>query len=353
MSAPVGFAERLGRFGRCDDRDTNQIRFSWSGSGFGVRFAGRSLRVRVAGSAGWLRVELDGAARALEVAPSTEWIEIGQNLSGSEHSASVRLRTEPLVGELVLSGLDTDGRFLSPLEPNGPRIEFLGDSITCGYGVHAPDETHGFSPSTEDWFASYAGIVERRLDADVHCVAWSGRGLVRNFDPDPLPTMPDLHPLAHPGTGAAWEASRWVPDLVVVNLGSNDLFRAPPPDRSEFLAAWVGLVGRILSRSDDVKAVLLDGPLVKDGFPFDQAGRPLTSLTFLRGVLDEVAGIFDTRRVFRFSLSPVDPSLGWGADSHPSRAQQERNGNELADFLRDRVLRTSSDPGADLGRVFQ
>lgn len=333
-----GALDGVRTIGRVDDRDPRCLRFAWSGAGFAVRFQGRSLRARIEGSAAWLRVEIDGIPRVEEVGPSREWLEIGQNLSDGEHLAVVRKRTEPLVGELVLRELETDGRILSDPEPAGPRIEFLGDSITCGYGNLAPDATHGFESSTEDWFGSYAGVVEKLLDAQTHCAAWSGLGIVRNFDPGPIPTMPDRYGQANPVSGAGWDASRWVPDVVVVNLGSNDLFRAPHPDRRAFRDAWVALVRRILSASPSVKVVLLDGPLLKDGFPVDETGRPIDSLTFLRTCLDEVAGGFEARRVFRFSLTPAQDELGWGADWHPSLAQHARNGRELADFLRTEVL---------------
>jgi len=331
----LGFVHPIGRF---DDRDPHRLRFAWSGSGFAVRFQGRTLRARVAGSASWVRVEIDGICRDMEIEPSRQWLEIGRDLSEGEHHAVVRKRTEPLVGELLLSDLETDGRILTPMEPSGARIEFLGDSITCGYGNLAPDASHGFEPSTEDYFRSYAGIAERSLGAQAHCVAWSGLGLVRNFDPGPLPTMSDRYGQANPVSGAEWDESRWIPDAVVVNLGSNDLFRAPPPESRIFLDAWDSLVRRILSKSTSVKVVLLDGPLLKDGFPIDEADRPIDSLSNLRAQLDEVAARFDPERVFRFSLTPAHPDRGWGADWHPSLAQHELNGRELAGFLRERVL---------------
>lgn len=337
-----GFPEGVLGVGRFDAADPGCLRFAWSGSGFAVRFAGRSLRARVAGSSAWVRVELDGVPVVEELVPSREWLEIGRDLSEGEHLAVVRKRTEPLVGELFLRGLESEGPILAAAEPPGPRIEFLGDSITCGYGNLAPDETHGFEASTEDFFLSCAGVCERILGVRSHCLAWSGLGLVRNFDPGPIPTMSDRYGLANPISGAVWDAARWIPDVVVVNLGSNDLYHAPPPEDRTFFEAWIALVRRILSRSPSIRVVLVDGPLLKDGFPIDPSGRPLDSLTGHRARLDEVAASFDPGRVFRLSLTPAHPSRGWGADWHPSAAQHELNGRELADFLRSTAL---PDPG--------
>lgn len=335
---PDSLSGKLRAIGRCDDSDPRKLRFAWSGSGFEVRFLGTALHARVAGSRSWVLVEVDGRSQRLELLPGTEILEIGRNLSNGEHRISVRKSNEPLVGELVLSGLETDGKWLPPVAKEGIRVLFVGDSITCGYGNLAPDETHGFDPATEDCFQSYAGVVECLLDADVHCVAWSGLGIVRNFDPEPGPTLVDRYGFSSPISEHRWDPSRWSPQVVVVNLGSNDLYRVPHPDPVLFQSAWIALIERLSSDSPGAKVVLLDGPLVKDGFPLDDRDRPLDSLTFLRSQLDAAASRFDPNQVFRFSLTTVHPDRGWGADWHPSLRQHLLNGRELTEFLRSRVV---------------
>lgn len=326
--------------GRFDDTDPGAgLRWAWSGSGFVVSVFGTSLRARVAGSRAWLNICVDsGDARALELVPDCEWIDLASGLPRGEHEIRVELRTEPLVGELVLSGLETDGRILTPPPRRGLRIEFVGDSITCGYGNLAPDESHPFDPTTEDFSHSWAGLSGGRLGADLHCVAWSGLGLVRNFNIEPEPTLIERYRYANPVSKADWDHGRWIPEVVVVNLGSNDFYRYPPPDADLFRSTLGRFVTERLERDARTKVVLVDGPLLKDGFPLDESGNGQASLSMVREHLDAVARSFDSDAVFRLSLTSAHPDRGYGADWHPSLAQHELNAEELLELLDKRVL---------------
>lgn len=331
--------------GRFDDTDPAAVRWAWSGSGFVVSVSGATLRARVVGSRAWLNVRVDsGDDRAIELVPEREWVDLALGMPFGPHDVRVELRTEPLVGELVLSGLETDGRILAPPTRRGLRIEFVGDSITCGYGNLAPDESHPFDPATEDFSRSWAGLAGRRLDADLHCVAWSGLGLVRNFNIEPEPTLIERHRYADPVSKVDWDHGRWVPEVVVVNLGSNDFFRYPPPDADLFRSTLRRFVAERLERDARTKVVLVDGPLLKDGVPLDETGRGQPSLSMVRGHLDAVAGSFDPDRVFRLSLTPAHPDRGYGADWHPSLAQHRLNADELVEFLAARGLAGRTGP---------
>jgi endoglucanase len=331
--------EMLTPVGRYDDTDPSRLRMAWSGTGFDARFDGTSLEADLTDSVAWIDVAVDGTPpRAVELAPGSGWVVLADGLQRGEHSVSVRKRTEPLVGELVVSGLRSDGRILTPPARSGIRLEFVGDSITCGYGNLAPDETYPFDPATEDFALSFAGLTASALGADVHCVAWSGLGLVRNFDIEPSPTLVQRHGYSNPVTRALWDFSRWLPEIVVVNLGSNDFYRTPPPEPGLFRAELEVFVARQLERGPGTKVVLLDGPLLKDGFPIDESGRKLSSLATVREHLDHAASRFPSGRVFRLSLSSADPARGWGADWHPSLAQHRLNAQELLAFLRETVI---------------
>lgn len=334
-----GVLEHILPIGRYDDRDPDQIRFAWSGSGMSVRFEGSSLEVLARGSNTWLNISIDDQPNyAVRISPESDWTVLVQGLEVGSHAAKITTRTEPLVGEFVVSGLSTDGRFLPPPAPRGIRIEFVGDSITCGYGNLAPDETHSFDPATEDFARSYAGLVAAELEADIQCLAWSGLGAVRNFDIEPSPTLLERHRYGNPISKSDWDVSRWTPDVVVVNLGSNDFYRLPPPDPGHFRGALAGFIESSLQRAPAAKIVLLDGPLLKDGFPVDDSGRALPSLSTVRDHLDRIAVGFPVGVVHRLSFSTANSEVGYGADWHPGLAQHRLNADELIGFLNRKVF---------------
>lgn len=71
-------------------------------------------------------------------------------------------------------GFRCAGRFLTPPEGPARRIEVIGDSITCGYGVDGADQYCPFSAATENHYRTYAAIAARDLGADLATLAWSG-----------------------------------------------------------------------------------------------------------------------------------------------------------------------------------
>ena len=61
------------------------------------------------------------------------------------------------------------------------KIEFIGDSITCGYGVDDEDENHQFTTATEDVTKAYAYKTAKALDAEYSMFSASGYGIVSGY----------------------------------------------------------------------------------------------------------------------------------------------------------------------------
>ena len=114
-------------------------------------------------------------------------------------------------------------------------IEFVGDSITCGYGVDDENEEHQFSTRTEDVTRAYAYRTAQALDADYSMVSLSGYGIISGYvgegEPQkPEQTIPQYYDklgfcygkfLGRAPETVSWPFERR-PDLIVINLGTND-----------------------------------------------------------------------------------------------------------------------------------
>ncbi|WP_342564928.1 SGNH/GDSL hydrolase family protein [Paenibacillus sp. FSL R7-0345] len=125
---------------------------------------------------------------------------------------------------------------IKPAPASVHKIEFIGDSITCGYGVDDEDGTHSFSTATEDVTKAYAYLTARRLQADYSMVSYSGYGIITGYteNDQKLTThlLPDYYEKVGKSEGRfdnkllpqqlSWDFSRFVPDLIVINLGTND-----------------------------------------------------------------------------------------------------------------------------------
>lgn len=107
-------------------------------------------------------------------------------------------------------------------------IEFVGDSITCGYGVDAKDQNENFKTLTENFSKTYAYLAAQALDADYSVVAFSGHGIISGYSGDGTKNAEGTLPKYYTKLGrnenypGDWDFENHQPDFVVINLGTND-----------------------------------------------------------------------------------------------------------------------------------
>lgn len=108
------------------------------------------------------------------------------------------------------------------------KIEFIGDSITCGYGIDAADQYEAFATTNENGEKTYAALVGKHFKADYNIISWSGIGVYSSYTESSKPNQSFLLPPIYGKTAPnelsndMWDFSQWQPDLVVINLGTND-----------------------------------------------------------------------------------------------------------------------------------
>ena len=307
-----GADEALRLTGRIDYDDPAGPRFAWPGTSIEARFVGSSVAIRLRGSSDHFGVTLDGAARPVLVAtPDQERYPIADGLPEGPHHLSIYKRTEPLVGETQLLGVELapGGRML-PLPPRpARRIELVGDSVTAGFGVLGDRETP-FSAETEDFGLSYGSLTARALGAEAIAVAWSGRGICRNYADEPGDPMLALYERTLPSRAdSRWDFARWVPHLVVINLGTNDFSLDGRPETA-FVDAYRALLRRVRSVYPGAHVFCAIGPLL-DGEALG-AARACVADAVERARADGMS------RVQTIEHPTQRPEDGYGCDGHPS-----------------------------------
>lgn len=107
--------------------------------------------------------------------------------------------------------------------------------------------------------------------ADYQVVAWSGKGVVRNFgDPNTTSSCPENCPMpAFFNRTLAWDSkliydfSLFVPSAIVTNLGTNDFSTTPNPSNAEFVSGYLQLIDQYRAAyGDKVPIFLMCGPLI-------------------------------------------------------------------------------------------
>jgi len=132
---------------------------------------------------------------------------------------------------LVIHSVKTDGEFHA-LEDKPYKIEFIGDSITSGEGIVGAKEEEDWISM---WFSStdnYTAYTANVLNADYRVISQSGWGVLTSCDNNRDCNIPQYYDKVcgllkgdiNEKLGAFKENnfSAWQPDIVVVNLGTND-----------------------------------------------------------------------------------------------------------------------------------
>lgn len=179
-----------------------------------------------------------------------------------EHTILLLKQTEALKTSCCIMSVSFIGHFLEPPAEKGLLIEFLGDSITCGYGnLYQNEEADAGSSKFEDATKAYAVLTAQALGADFRLVSCSGIGVAKGHVE---PTMAVFFGAQNyfRDSNAGYTVDR-IPDIVVINLGTND--GGTNASESDLLAAVPALIELVRSTyGTDVPIVWAHG-MMGDG----------------------------------------------------------------------------------------
>ncbi|ADU14160.1 SGNH/GDSL hydrolase family protein [Asticcacaulis excentricus] len=140
--------------------------------------------------------------------------------------------------EKITESQGQTGRFLgfsadkpAALTARARQIEFIGDSYTVGYGNTSPkrDCTNDEVWATTDTSQAFGPLTAKHYEADYQVNAFSGRGIVRNYNGFIGDPLPKLYPYSLFDGKTAYDATGWQPQIIVIGLGTNDFSTALNP----------------------------------------------------------------------------------------------------------------------------
>ena len=185
----------------------------------------------------------------------------------------VKLSEAPM-SNCGIADIQAEGE-LAPTAASDRLIEFVGDSITCGYGVEDEDRDHHFLTTTEDVTKAYAYKTAKALEADYSMVSYSGYGIVSGYTGTGEKVGDQLVPEFYEKLGYsrgvylgkyqpqdfAWDFTRLQPELIVVNLGTNDMSYVLEyaERRDEYIRGYVAFIKTIRSHNPQAKLLCVLG----------------------------------------------------------------------------------------------
>ena len=326
---------RIQVVGRVSRQQPDVLRFTYPGVQLIAGFKGTSLRMKAKPKSAFYMVQIDQQEpfKVDFFNQEDSVLLLAEGLPDGQHTIRLMHVTEGYDLKPEFYGFILDpGKDLTeaPALPQR-RIEFIGNSITCGYGIEATEATDPFYYHTENHYYSFAALTARNLEAQHLVVARSGIGIFRNYngpyDGQPETAMPALYDYTnYNDTSEVWDYRQYTPDVVCVNLGTNDT-SAGRYNKVKLHEAYAAFLQHLRSRYPQAKIVLMSGCML--------SGQRMKDVADAQDAVVAEASRRGDKRVYRFTFTPQDGSLGYGANYHPSVRQQEKMAGELTPFLRE------------------
>ncbi len=323
--------------GRIDPVNNDSVALISSASAVTFCFEGDSCSVFLKGGGqgegyNFISLEVDGNySGKIRIDGSKFCYEIPVKGTG-RHTVSIYKATESMIGNVFFCGAKVE-KLLDPPAFPSRRIEFIGNSITCGVGIDWRDYPCGSGEYQDQHNAywAYGPRVARALNLQFMLSSVSGIGIYRTWNMDG-PSMPRVYENRYLDTDDSkkWDFSRFTPEVVCICLGTNDfsegdsIHSREPFDAGQFIESYIAFVKTIYRHYPDVQIILLNSPM------FDRAKDEI-----LVKCLGRVIGYFNSLsrakpiELFKFHDIPIH-----GCNGHPGKEDHEVMAKQLIPYLR-------------------
>jgi lysophospholipase L1-like esterase len=243
--------------------------YDWPGIYFEGRFTGDAVDVKVDDDQDNLYLYIDGVHKLTLTRPGRATVSL-KALGAGAHTVRLEKASETQSATGSFDGFYVAGAADALPAPRYDRgIEFIGDSYTVGYGDTARGQTCTVADvrDTTDTSLAFAPATAKHFDAAYRIIADSGHGVVRNYaNIDPGNTMPVLYHYALLDKSVPAQDEGWMPDVVVIGLGTNDFSTALGPDepwktrddlKADFVRTYVAFVTELRAKWPAAHIILM------------------------------------------------------------------------------------------------
>jgi len=318
--------------GRIKMTDSAAILY-WTASSATVKFNGTGINAVMRDERGdnYYTIIVDGRqASTVHLDAGKKTYTLASHLRPGRHTLELFKRTEWAMGKTWLYALTPYAHttLLSAPPPKKRKIEFFGNSITCGYAV---EDTTGKDRGTapyENAYIAYGSLTARHFNAEYHCTVKSGIGITISWFPLIMPEMYDR--LDPEDANSKWNFSKFTPDLVVIDLFQNDAWLTNMPNHEQFKArfgttapspafitnAYKNFITSVRSKYPNAQIICMLGNM-----DATKAGEPWF------GYIQQATNQLKDKKIYTLFV-PYK-----GTPGHPSRAEQQTLADSLIKFI--------------------
>lgn len=291
----------------------------------------------------WIAVFLDGAEeplRRMEINHEKEVCLLFTSNQVETHKIKIIKLTENAKGKIGIRSLLTEGTINELPQDSTDKlyIEFIGDSITCGFGNETTERDRFFYSGEENGWMSHAAVAARKLQADFSIISVSGITIGKGIGVMNWPLMPmmQIYPytdclleevLGKKASYTKWDFTARIPDIIVLNLGTNDSSLIAFEGDNEkgernFEVNYFSFL-KSLRELNGPDALIICALGSMDYYLYSNIEKAVT----------KYSAITKDYNLKCFKYGKIVFQEGFGACSHPSEITQHRMGKELAQFL--------------------
>ena len=257
---------------------------------------------------------------------------------------------------IVIRGLWTDGEFKAP-PTYEHKLEFIGDSISSGEGTYGAREDVDWIASCMSYSRTYINLIGHELNAECRVISQGGWGVFSGWDNDRRHAIPSVYEQVcglagcsgdKYGAGRAHDFASWVPDAILINLGTNDRegFNQPPfkdPDTGEFYKLNTAPDGSFVG--EDIELIK---SAVVDFLKMVRRDNPASHIVWLYGMLGYDLSLTLADALNRYKAETGDGNVAYlqlpatnektvGSNGHPGYEAHKIAAEILVDYLKEHI----------------
>ncbi|MFH6994326.1 GDSL-type esterase/lipase family protein [Flavobacterium sp. FlaQc-48] len=273
---------------------------------------------------GKLRIE-KGAAQSFPIQTTSE---------KKVHTLDIYKTTEAHSGGILFAG--TTAKLTSITSKKKKKIEFIGDSITCGAASDPSDVPcdKGEYFDHHNGYYAYGPVLSRAIGVHYLVSSVSGIGMYRNWNDENKDEaiMPDVYQNLYLTKDASKPKYDFAfqPDVISIALGTNDFSGGDgkkerlPFNPEKYVSNYINFVKMLYQHNPKVQIVITNSPMVggERGVVFEDC---------LNKVKAAFASDKSHKPILIFKFKPMTPK---GCSGHPDVADHKVLADEYGPFLK-------------------
>ena len=326
--------------GRIEKAENNAVILIGSASSVSFNFTGNECDIFLKSIDSWehhnyVSLVLDGEyiGRLKIEKGETKPYKVSVTQSKKEHNLAIYKATEAANGSVLFERTTAKLTGIEPVIKK--KIEFIGNSITCGMG----NDTKEIPCGTGEWFDqhnaywAYGPILSRSLNVDYLLSSVSGIGMYRNWNDEHVEEaiMPDVYEnlYLNKDNSKPYDFS-FQPDIVSICLGTNDLSDGDgikprlPFNEEKYISNYINFIKTVYSHTPKTQIVLLTSPMVS-------GERNITLVKCLKKVIASFDNDKEHKEIVLFEYEPMEPK---GCGYHPDIEDHKIMASQLESFFK-------------------